>query len=216
MLVAGETEASHGSYQHRPARRSRRAASTGGRRRCSPRPSAFSPHLRLKPCWPNATRFEAADRGGRGRCGRRPRRFPSKTSMREVAGLGARRSRARAATRGEAGVLADSAAASDGRRGTSSRQDNPDAAERLVVADRRAGSRLAANSHLAGRALGSRDRRAFALPPTPYSLIYRVRAGSRRRPGCLAWSPRMALRRSALAAPVLAAPRPPPPSRATP
>jgi plasmid stabilization system protein ParE len=51
-------------------------------------------------------------------------------------------------------------------------QDNPDAADTLValIVARAATLREFA---LAGRRLGG-DRRAFALPPTPYSLIYRV------------------------------------------
>ena len=51
-------------------------------------------------------------------------------------------------------------------------QDNPDAADALVT-------QIAARAETlqrfpqAGRAFGP-DRRALALPPTPYSLIYRV------------------------------------------
>ena len=51
-------------------------------------------------------------------------------------------------------------------------QDNPDAADALValIAERAA---TLQRFPLAGRALGA-DRRGLALPPTPYSLIYRV------------------------------------------
>lgn len=51
-------------------------------------------------------------------------------------------------------------------------KDNPDAADTLValIVARAATLR---QFPLAGRALGG-DRRAFALPPTPYSLIYRI------------------------------------------
>ncbi len=51
-------------------------------------------------------------------------------------------------------------------------RDNPDAAEALVALILARTSTLQ-QFPLAGRALAG-DRRAFALPPTPYSLIYRI------------------------------------------
>jgi plasmid stabilization system protein ParE len=51
-------------------------------------------------------------------------------------------------------------------------QDNPDAADALVAMIIARAATLQ-EFPLAGRALGG-DRRALALPPTPYSLIYRV------------------------------------------
>lgn len=51
-------------------------------------------------------------------------------------------------------------------------KDNPDAAETLVALIIVKATTLQ-QFPLAGRALGG-DRRAFALPPTPYNLIYRV------------------------------------------
>jgi plasmid stabilization system protein ParE len=50
-------------------------------------------------------------------------------------------------------------------------QDNPDAADALVALIIARAATLQ-QFPLAGRPLGG-DRRAFALPPTPYSLIYR-------------------------------------------
>ena len=50
-------------------------------------------------------------------------------------------------------------------------QDNPDATDTLVALIMARAATLQ-RFPLAGRALGG-DRRAFALPPTPYSLIYR-------------------------------------------
>jgi plasmid stabilization system protein ParE len=51
-------------------------------------------------------------------------------------------------------------------------QDNPDAADRLIAL---IATRAETLEHfpLAGRLLGA-ERRALALPPSPYSLVYRV------------------------------------------
>jgi plasmid stabilization system protein ParE len=54
-------------------------------------------------------------------------------------------------------------------------QDNLDAAEALVAMIVARAATLQ-QFPLAGRSLAG-DRRAFALPPTPYSLIYRILPG---------------------------------------